>query len=383
MSAAQEFRRVLLHVDMDSFYASCELTLKPELGSEPYVVGADPKNGKGRGVVLACNYPARKFGLHSGMPISTAWRLCPQAHYDQPHFDLYEKISSRVMKLLSAFADKLEQVSIDEAYLDASERVSAVLSDVSNTSESKVIEDLCHSIMRNVSAEEKITCSIGAAESKLVAKIASDVKKPNGLTIVKPAEVLAFLGPLEVSKIPGVGTVTQRLLFEKFSVKTISQLREVPVENLKEKFGRNAVWLSNASRGIDESQVIEGWEPLSISGETTFLEDEGDYHKIRRKMLEVARDVHDRAASEGHFYKSVGIKIRFSGFETHTRSRSLPFYSNSLEMIEKETEKLLIEFEGSGKKVRLIGVKVSNLLMKDTYQRTLSEWELWTGKGLS
>lgn len=361
---------------MDSFYASCELSLKPELRSEPYVVGADPHNGKGRGVVLACNYPARKFGLHSGMPISTAWRLCPQAHYDQPHFDLYEKISSRVMKLISAFADKLEQVSIDEAYLEVSERVRTVLNDVSNANELKVIEDLCDSIMRSVSAEEKITCSIGAAGSKLVAKIASDVKKPNGFTIVTPAEVLDFLGSLDVSRIPGVGKVTQRLLLEKFQVKTISQLRKIPVENLRDEFGSSAIWLSNASRGIDESQVVEGWEPLSISGESTFLEDEGDYQKIRQKMLQVARDVHDRASSEGYFYKSVGIKIRFSGFETHTRSKSLPFYSSSLEVIEKETEKLLIEFEDSGKKLRLIGVRVSNLLIKDTSQRTLTEWEL-------
>lgn len=376
MPVVQTFRRVLLHVDMDSFYASCELSLKPELRNEPYVVGADPQNGKGRGVVLACNYPARKFGLHSGMPISTAWRLCPQAHYDQPHFGLYEKISSRVMKLISAFADKLEQVSIDEAYLEVSERVRTVLNDASNGSELKVIEDLCESIMKSVSAAEKITCSIGAAGSKLVAKIASDVKKPNGLTIVTPGEVLDFLGPLDVSSIPGVGTVTQRLLFEKFHVKTISQLREIAVENLREEFGKNAIWLSNASRGIDESQIVEELEPVSISGETTFLEDEGDYHKIRQKMFEVARNVHHRAVSEGHSYKSVGIKIRFSGFETHTRSRSLPFYTNSIEMIEKETEKLLIEFEKSGKKVRLIGVRVSNLLMEDANQRTLLEWEL-------
>ena len=279
------------------------------------------------------------------------------------------------MKLIGAFADKMEQVSIDEAYLDVSERVRTLLNDVSDTRELEVIEDLCNSIMKIVSTEENITCSIGAAESKLIAKIASDVKKPNGLTIVRPAEVLDFLGHLDVSKIPGIGTVTQRLLFEKFHAKTISQLREVPVEDLSEQFGRNAIWISNSSRGIDESQVVEGWEPLSISGETTFLEDEGDYQKIRQKMLEVARDVHNRAASESYLYKNIGIKIRFSGFETRTRSRSLSFYSDSLEMIEREAEKLLLEFEGSGKRVRLIGVRVSNLLRNETNQRTLLEWQ--------
>jgi DNA polymerase IV (DinB-like DNA polymerase) len=360
---------------MDSFYASCELALKPQLKNTPFVVGADPNEGKGRGVVLACNYPARKFGLHSGMPISMAWRLCPQAQYDRPHFELYEQVSSRVIKLLKPFADKLEQVSIDEAYMDVTNRVKLIESDVPDSNTLKVIQDLCDSVRKTVSSNEKITCSIGASECKIVSKIASDIHKPDGVTIVPPDGVIDFLAPLEVSRIPGVGTVTQRILENKFRVKTISDLRKIPVGELSREFGRNATWLSNVARGIDDSPVVEGWEPISISGETTFVEDEGDISKIKETLLEICQDVHKRATNENFLYRSVGIKIRFTGFETHTRSRSLNTASDSFETLENVALRLLSEFEGSEKKVRLIGARVANLVKKDKEQTTLFNWE--------
>jgi DNA polymerase IV (DinB-like DNA polymerase) len=359
---------------MDSFYASCELSQRPELKNEPFVVGADPKEGKGRGVVLACNYPARKFGLHSGMPISRAWQLCPQAHYGSPHFELYEQISNRVMNLIQPFAERVEQVSIDEAYLEVTSRIESMKDD-QKVNELDLIQSLADSIRKAVSEKENITCSIGVAESKIVAKIATDMNKPNGLTIVRPSEVLEFLAPLEVSRIPGVGTVSQKILLDKFQVKTISDLRKVPVEDLKTGFGKNAVWLMNVANGIDESSVVERWSTTSLSGETTFQEDEGDYSKIRDAMNNVASEVHGRAVKYGYLFRNVGIKIRFSGFETHTRSKSLMVYADSLEILNRETEKLLSEFYGSGRKVRLIGVRVSNLLKRDEAQLTLLDWE--------
>ena len=368
-----EFRRVIFHVDMDSFYASCELSQRPELRNEPFVVGADPKEGKGRGVVLACNYPARKFGLHSGMPISRAWQLCPQAHYDSPHFDLYEQVSSRVMSIIRPFADKVEQMSIDEAYLEVTNCIKAMMDD-DKASELVSIQSLADSIKKNVSAKENITCSIGVAESKIIAKIATDMNKPNGLTIVEPSKVLEFLTSLDVSKIPGVGSVSQKILLDKFKVKTISDLRNIPLEDLKESFGKSAVWLMNVAKGIDESLVVERWDPVSLSGETTFFEDEADYSKIKEAMRQVADDVHRRTIKDRYLFRSVGIKIRFSGFDTHTRSKSLMAYTDSLGILTQETERLLSEFDGSGKKVRLIGVKVFNLLKKDEAQRSLLDW---------
>ena len=150
----REFGRVIFHVDMDSFYASCELSNRPELRNVPFVVGADPKDGKGRGVVLACNYPARKFGLHSGMPISRAWQLCPQAHYDFPHFDLYEQVSSRVMKIIQTLADKVEQISIDEAFLEVTDRIATIIENDRVSSELSAIQSLADSIRKNISDKE-------------------------------------------------------------------------------------------------------------------------------------------------------------------------------------------------------------------------------------
>ncbi len=220
--------------------------------------------------------------------------------------------------------------------------------------------------------KENITCSIGVADSKIIAKIATDMNKPNGLTIIEPSKALEFLAPLDVSRIPGVGNVSQKILLDKFKVKTISDLRKIPVEDLKEGFGKSAMWLMNVAKGIDESSVVERWDPVSLSGETTFFEDEVDYSKIREAMHQVADDVYRRTIKDGYLFRSVGIKIRFSGFETHTRSKSLVVYTDSLGILNQETEKLLSEFDDSGRKVRLIGVKVSNLLKRDETQLILA-----------
>ena len=371
MSDSHGFQRVIFHVDMDSFYASCELTRRPELKAGPFVVGADPQEGKGRGVVLACNYAAKKLGLRSGMPISRAWELCPQATYVYPDFSLYGDISSKVMNLLRTFADRTEQVSIDEAYLEVSNRI---LGKETKSEQDAAIQELANSIKKAISENIGITCSIGVAPSKIIAKIATDMQKPDGLTIVHPDEILEFLSPLPVAKIPGVGKVTQKILLEKFKVDKISDLRKVPPDELRDSFGRSSLWLSNVANGIDESEVIESWDPVSISSETTFGEDEGDYAKVQDIMNEVAKDVHNRVKSDGYLFRNIGIKIRFTGFETHTRSKSLTAYSDSLEALVRECDKLLSEFNDSEKKVRLIGVRVSSLKKIEESQKTLFDW---------
>ncbi len=358
---------------MDSFYASCELSRHPEMKTEPFVVGADPREGKGRGVVLACNYIAKKQGLKSGMPISRAWDLSPQAHYVRPDFEFYGQVSGKVMQLLRNFADLTEQVSIDEAYLDVGARLSQLSGDL-GLSEEDAIRRLASEIKKAVRDNQGITCSVGVAESKIVAKIATDMNKPDGLTLVKPKEVVDFLGKLPVSKIPGVGKVTQKTLSEKFHVETIEQLRKVPMDDLKDAFGRSAVWLLNVADGIDESEVVESWDPVSISSETTFMEDEGDYSKIKEVMEEVAKDVFSRVESEHYLFRNIGIKIRFTGFQTHTRSKSLSAPTVSLEILLRECEKMLSEFYDSERKVRLIGVRVSSLKKKEEDQKTLMDW---------
>lgn len=279
------------------------------------------------------------------------------------------------MSILKLYADRLEQVSIDEAYLEVTERVGMIVSEGGEKNVIDSIRALAKSIKRNISEEEKITCSIGVSDSKTVAKIATDMQKPDGLTIVTPEKTVDFLAPLEVSRIPGVGQVSQKLLLDKLHVKTIEDLRRVPIDDLKDKFGKSSMWLYNIARGIDLSQVVERWEPVSISGETTFFEDVSDYAKIRETMLEVAGDVHKRTHLDSYIFKAIGIKIRFSGFETHTRSKTLNSYTDSKEILDREAEKLLSEFYTSGKKVRLIGVRVSTLLKKDEKQKTLLEFD--------
>ena len=359
---------------MDSFYASCELSRRPEMKTEPFVVGADPREGKGRGVVLACNYIAKKQGLKSGMPISRAWELSPGAHYVRPDFEFYGEVSGKVIQLLRNFADRTEQMSIDEAYLDETDRLKRMSEDFGLTEE-EAIRKLASEIKKAVHDNQGITCSVGVADSKIVAKIATDMNKPDGLTIVRPAQVVEFLGGLPVSKIPGVGKVTQRALSEKFQIETIAQLRKVPAEDLKDAFGRSSVWLVNVANGIDESEVVESWDPVSISSETTFMEDEGDYSKVREVMEGVAKDVFSRVEAEQYLFRNIGIKIRFTGFQTHTRSKSLTAPSTSYDILLRECEKMLSEFFDSGRMVRLIGVRVSSLKKKEEDQKTLMDWE--------
>jgi DNA polymerase IV (archaeal DinB-like DNA polymerase) len=361
--------RVIFHVDMDSFYASCELARRPEFRDVPFVVGADPKEGQGRGVVLSCNYPARKFGIRSGMPISRAWELCKEAKYTRPDFALYERVSGNVMGILRKYS-RVEQVSIDEAYIDFSEQMASN----KGNSRKEAITALASSIRQEIRKAENIPCSIGVANSKIVAKIATDMAKPDGIRIVEPENVDEFLGPLPVGKIPGVGRVSQRALLDAFKVSVIEDLRKIPLEDLKDKFGRTALWLKNVASGIDESEVVTNWEPVSQSGETTFETDEHDYSKIDEVMLEVAKDVHRRTVNDGYLFRSVGIKIRFTGFETHTRSRTLSALTDSFSIVAKECERMLSEFSSSGRTVRLIGVRLSNLERIAPEQHKLVEW---------
>jgi DNA polymerase IV (DinB-like DNA polymerase) len=358
---------------MDSFYASCELAKNPSLKDSPFIVGADPQGGQGRGVVLSCNYSARKFGVRSGMPISKAWRLCPNATYVFPNFTLYGEVSKRVMKLLEEFTPKIEQTSIDEAYLDfSSDPAVGSL----NSSERKLAATaVALAIKKRIMDKENITCSIGISNSKIVSKIATDMSKPDGLTIVEPERVKEFLSPLPVEKIPGIGKVTQKTLLESFGVKTIADLTKCPIDLLKEKFGRSAIWFHEIAEGIDNSKVKSGWQPISESSETTFDIDENNYEVVLKAMKEVAAEVHRRVMKDGYLFRNIGIKIRFTGFETHTRSRTLIAPTDSLEVVYRESERLLSEFQSSGKSVRLIGVRLSSLEdRKSEGQSSLIEW---------
>lgn len=372
MPEQQQWTRVIFHIDMDSFYASCELAKDPSFKEKPFVVGADPRGGEGRGVVLSCNYPARAFGIRSGIPISRAWRLCPAAKYVPPDFKLYGEVSGRLMEILRGFSNKVEQVSIDEAYVDMSS--DTVIASTSGVLKDNAIKEIASAIKGKIREKERISCSIGVSNSKIVSKIASDFKKPDGLTIVRPEHVEDFLSPLAVEKIPGIGKVSQRILLEKFAIKTISDLKKTGIEDLRAVFGRSGLWMMNVASGIDHSEVISRWDPISQSGETTFDDDEGNYLDVAKVMSEVAEDVTKRTLNDGYLFRTIGIKIRFTGFETHTRSKTLEFVTDSIDVVKKECERQLSEFSSSGKKVRLIGVRLSGLEKKRIDQLTLLDW---------
>ena len=234
--------RIILHVDLDAFFPSVEVREHPELKGKPVIVGADPKGGTGRGVVSSASYEARKFGVKSAMPISRAWKLCPDGVYLRPHFDLYIPASNSIMEILRSHADRFEQGGIDEAYLDISNRVKDF---------DEAEEFAKHSDGRSP-REDRLTCSIGVAPNKMVAKIASDFRKPYGLTVVKPEEVKDFLFPLEVRKIPGVGAKTEQALLE-LKIETIKDLAAMKPEVLTRLFGAWGARLHEFANGIDNS----------------------------------------------------------------------------------------------------------------------------------
>lgn len=352
--------RIVFHIDMDSFFASIEMREKPELTGKPVVVGADPKGGNGRGVVSTCSYEARKYGIHSGMPISRAYKLCPTAVFLPVNFPLYIKASGEVMNILRSFAEKFQQVSIDEAYLD-----------VSNIGSFEAARELALRIKKEILEKERLTCSIGIGPNKIVAKIASDYKKPDGLTIVEPSHVREFLSPLPVRKIPGIGKKTEAELKE-LGIKTIGQLAAFDVQLLISKFGKWGIYMHELAQGIDESEVREEECCKSISRETTFEEDTDDEEILNRTMEELAEDVHRSLLDEGFLFKTLTIKVRYKGFITRTKAHTLAHYTDDIGTI-KDTSKALLKQFIDGKMVRLIGIRLSRLEIR-TGQKSMAEF---------
>ena len=343
--------RVILHVDLDAFFPSVEVREHPELKGKPVVVGADPKVGKGRGVVSSASYEARKFGIRSALPISRAWKLCPDCVYLRPHFDLYIPASNSVMKILKSHADKFEQGGIDEAYLDISNKVK----------DFDEAREFAKRLMEEVLEKEKLTCSIGIAPNKMVAKIASDFKKPYGLTVVKENDVKGFLFPLKAGKIPGVGPKTQRILKE-ISIETISDLASTKPEKLTRLFGVWGARLHEFANGIDNSEVIEEYETKSIGRDTTFEKDVDDEEQILGVLDELAEEVHEDVIANGFKFKTITVRVRYQHFDTYTRSKSLLFPTNDLDILKNNAKRQIAPFLRGNKKVRLIGVRVSNLI---------------------
>lgn len=342
--------RIIVHVDMDAFYAAVEQLDHPEYRGKPVVVGADPAGGRGRGVVSASSYEARAFGIRSAMPISEAWRRCPQAVFLRPRFTRYEEVSRKVMDILSGFSPKLEQLSIDEAFLDCT-GTEGLFGDPAR---------LGGRIREAIYRETGLTASVGIASNKSVAKIASDLCKPDGLMLCPPGREREFLAPLPVTRLWGAGEKTRRKL-ERLGYRTAGDLAGEERETLIRHLGAWGGKLWDLANGLDH-RPVEGSEPRkSISEETTFGEDTGDRRRIEAVLFAIADRLTARMRAERLRARTVTLKIRLEGFETHTRSRTLDRYVDDTAAVRDVGVALFRAFDTGGRRVRLVGIGLSSL----------------------
>ncbi len=346
-SASNEEPSCILHVDMDAFFVSVELLERPELRGRPVVVGGRPDQ---RGVVSAASYEARKFGIHSAMPLRTAGRLCPHAIFLDGHHGKYSEWSDRIATILGQFSPTVEMVSIDEAYLD--------LAGTGRLHGPPLAA--ADKLLRTITRTTALPCSGGLARTRLVAKVASDQAKPHGLLWVAPGREERFLAPLPVRKIPGIGEVTESAL-RVLGIETVEQIAALPQEKLEKIFGQWGTALYRKARGGDSYEFVIDAEPKSISHNHTFGEDTDDSNAMSAMLSHLSQKACKRLREAGLAARTLTLTIRYAGFETHTRSKTLA------EPLRLDSD-IFAVFQGlfrlnrdAKRKVRLLGVSLSGL----------------------
>jgi len=354
---------------MDAFFAAIEERDKPWLKEKPIVVGADPKDGVGRGVVSTANYKAREYGIHSAQPISIAWRLSEEAHrkgnpraiFITPSSDRYSITSREIMDYLRTKGTTVEQASIDEAYIEL-----PGTSDKGQGNLWEEAEKMAREIKKEIWDKQKLTCSIGIGPNKFIAKVASDFKKPDGLTVVTPENVLDFLAPLSIKVIPGIGPKAQEK-FSKLNIQTIQDLRSLSEVELTEFFGKWGIAMWEKARGIDDAPLVTEYTRKSIGEQITFEKDTLDAPFLVQQLQKLALSVGKYAQDQNIAFKTVSLTVRFFDFETKSRAKTLSHYTDEATMIEKIALQLLLPFfdarENPKKKpIRLLGVRIEKLL---------------------
>ncbi|UCB60323.1 MAG: DNA polymerase IV [Candidatus Bathyarchaeota archaeon] len=342
---------IILHVDMDHFFSAIEEREHPEFKGKPVVVGADPMMGAGRGVVKTCNYEARKYKIHSGMPISRAWQLCSKAIYVRANYQLYKKVSKAIMTILRRYSIQFQPWGFDEAFLDVSNAAQ-------NYEEAaKLAVAIKHDILWN----ETLTCSIGIAPNKLVAKIASDFKKPDGLTVVKRNHVKQFLAPLPVQKMLWIGKKT-KLKLNKIGIETIGDLANHDISTLVEMFGVMGRRFHQWSLGVHMSEVKNRTGTRkSIGHQSTFSVNTNDMNIIIKRLDEICLRIHSRCIKYRTAFRTVTVIIRFGDFQTFSHGKTLPLFTQSLQTLQKTSLELTQGLLKEKRTTRLVGVRVSNL----------------------
>jgi DNA polymerase IV len=349
-SDAGERQKTYFHVDMDAFFVSVEELYDPSLKGRPVVVGGRPNE---RGVVSAASYPARKFGVHSAMPLRTAYKLCPQAIFVDGHPERYREYSQRVYDVLHGFSPLVEMASIDEAYLDI-------------TGTGRLYGPplrAAHLLHERIRAATSLNCSIGIACSRLVAKISSDQAKPNGVLWIVPGREAAFLAPLDVRKVPGVGKVTEKNL-HAFGIRKVGDLAQLDEDFLEKRFGKWGLALAGKSRGLDaggwfDTPVGEDEGPKSISHEHTFGEDTADLDRLESTLARLSEMVGRRLREHKLAARTIQLKLRYSDFSTITRAHSIPRGTQLDTEIFEEVRDLFRRNWRTGSAIRLLGVHAS------------------------
>jgi DNA polymerase IV (DinB-like DNA polymerase) len=379
--------RIVLHVDMDCFYASCERLRESDLRGEPVVVGMGYESGETFGAVATASYEAREYGVESAQPISEALERLPRAeagtreppteadrdadvgHYRPVDLDYYKSVAASVKEILHECADVVREVSIDEAYLDVTEETAwRYVPDGDRT----LAEGYARHVKQRIGREVGVPASVGVAPNMSAAKIASDHDKPDGLVVVEPGDVGEFLAPLPVDAIHGVGPVTADRLAE-IGVETAGDLAEADPTALRSAFGSRGVELHDRARGIDDREVTPTGRPKSLSRESAFAEATEDRGEKRETLAALAADVAARARSRDATYRTIGIKAVVPPYDVNTRERSLPGPVDDPELVEEVALELLDEFDGEA--VRKLGVRVSNLSFASGEQARLDGWE--------
>ena len=347
----------IIHVDMDCFFAAVEVKDNPDLAGKPVIVGALPGS---RGVVAACSYEAREFGVHSALPISQAYKRCPQGVYLKPRGHRYAEESDKIQTIFRHFTPLVEPLSLDEAFLDVSgsHRLFGTSVEIGRAIKDRILNDT------------GLVASVGIAPSKFVAKIASDLEKPDGFVVVGDDDVEDFLRPLDARKIWGVGKATWKRL-ERLGLLTIGDISDYPAAELDRMFGKHGRHLHNLASGHDNRSVIPDTTRKQVGNEHTFGEDTDDMAEVERTMLALCDKVASRLHKKGSKGRTVTLKLRDDTFKTVTRARSLECPVMSGEELFEIAKDLFYGEDFTGRKVRLIGVSVSGF--EDTGQTSLFE----------
>lgn len=377
-SRSQWIGKIIMHIDLNSFFPSCEELRDPTLKGKPHAVimTDQSRDNITKGAVASCSYEARKYGVRSAISLFKAKTLCPNLILSPVDKSYYQQISEKVMNLIEEYADVLEQASIDEAYVDCTKKIA-------DTRRGGVIIEEYAATIKDAIRQQcgGLLSSIGIASTKSAAKIASDFKKPDGLTVIYPDQLQKFLENLEVYRIAGIGAKTQQVLKAEMGIETIGQLAKYDVQELKDRFGkRNGLWMWQVANGRDNDPVMRREDNISISTEETLGNATADRKEILKYLYELVDEIYGRAKKQGYEFKTVGVKLVRSDFTIETRETSFSNSRDDRESISSVLEGLLdrFSFTEDSLSIRKVGIKISSLVRAErkklVRQNTLADY---------